>query len=465
MGRLHFVPTALRADANKLAWALGLQLESGNTFGINKTDGLTTNSHYGCHAWKNLFPETLPSGVNWATYGLTEATALAALDSVRTRSTSSTDTIAQLATMVGQLKDLWRTKKWFPGHYSNPLPSHYLDLVKRDEIYAELAATPALRGIQIGIDFGLTETNLNTYDFSIVGDALDRSAAIGKYVMLGFSWREFESSAGMNNLLPADMRGSSGSYTDDPNWAHTIYTNAWAYKKSNSPGNYGYNLKLSSSTVQARLDNYFSQLSQYVYAHANGSRLVSITTSESAIGTPVIDGDTTGQFEGQTAVINLLSKYFVTEVVLAMINNTRPYVRTVVNGAVNSGIGIGSPNAHLANSLNMTPEDGNNGVLVYYPLMAGQVPLSPEVQGSDWGSTVGDKYVFDYPTPQYLYERRLALKANFIVWMRQTTPWFTGHVNPVTGQNMSCLAFLKTDPRVLANPEGGLESALPSIYH
>lgn len=79
------VPDSKRADANALMEAL----ERGpNTFSVGCSPSRTpTATHWGAHSYDDALLDiiqtrTLPSGINWSAYGLTQTKAQQALDAI-----------------------------------------------------------------------------------------------------------------------------------------------------------------------------------------------------------------------------------------------------------------------------------------------------------------------------------------------------------------------------------------------
>lgn len=279
--------------------------------------------------------------------------------------------------------------KWHPGIYvkiedwqlvpRNGRPDHMPD------IYRELAATPGLRGIKVVMKWGRYETRTNgvsTYDFGQIDTMLAKLGSLdNKHLILCFPWREFQSVRGASDILPNDLQRGVvwGAGTD---WEHWVYDYLWAYKMSNQPGKYGYNLKLWDATIMTRLDAFFAALAQHLDKHPN---LTMISTTESAIGDPVIpfgaEESQARQEAGQRAVIRLLKKHFVHSFVVPDLNFSREQVAKVVAILEDERIGFGSSNSNKKDALIRTTPASAPGVLTYYPGLSGEVLLAPEIQG------------------------------------------------------------------------------------
>lgn len=353
--------------------------------------------------------------------------------------------------------------KWHPGIYVKLEDWQLQSASQMATVYDELRLTPQLRGIRVTVLWGRYETRdpdtgVSTYDFSQLDDIL---AALGelddKHLILSIAWREFKSERGASDILPSDLRGGA-TWSDDPAWEHVDYDHLWAYRMSRQPGAYGYNLKLWDEVVLARLEAFLGALGAHLGEHPN---LTVVSTTESAIGTPVIAfaaGESeAAQHAGQLRIVRALRAAFPSCVTIPDLNYSRAHVADVVAIMESEGIGLGSSNSNLAEGLNRT--DAPPGVLTYYPELTGKVALAPEIQGDDYRHTNSDDPEPDYPRYEDLYLRvRDDLRANYTV-MQRNVPFGLGD-----GTTPSMLGFIQTYPSIIDDPTGagGLDPRLPT---
>lgn len=356
---------------------------------------------------------------------------------------------------------------WHPGIYVKIEGWQLMNPSQMEAIYEELRTTPQLRGIKVTVLWGRYETRTNgvsSFDFSQLETILERLATMDdKHLILSFTWREFNSDAGVSLILPNDLRDGQ-MWTVDPNWEHMRYDYAWAYRQAHLAGanggeyNYGYNLSLWNTTVRSRLNAFLAALADHFDGHPN---LTAISPVESAPGAPVVPF-TTGEGEaahlaGQLAVIRMMRRHFTHALVFASLNFPRDYVASVVPILEDEHVGLASPNSNLQYGLNVTGT--NPGVLTYYPALSNRVALAPEIQGEDYRFSSGNLTTPDYPSYAYLYARvRDDLHANYVVMQRTSPFWLGDSTTP------SMLRFIRNNTAINsdASGAGGLNHAIPS---
>ena len=346
--------------------------------------------------------------------------------------------------------------RWHPGIYVKIEDWQLRSPAQMETIYEELRNTPQLRGIKVILLWGRYESRdsrggASRYDFSQLDQILARLGALeNKHLIVALAWREFKSAKGASEILPNDLQGGR-AWNADPNRAHTQYEYLWAYRMSNQPGKYAYNLKLWHPTILGRLDAFLAALAAHIDQHPN---LTQISTTESAIGEPVTSfveegGSAQRQYDGQLAVIRAMKKYFVQSDVVPDFNYSREHVAAMVPILQAEGIGLGSSNSNKSKGLILQPPSGAPGVLTYYPRLSGTVILAPEVQGDDYRSTYGHDTPPDHPRYESIYLRvRDELKANYTVMQRNNPYWLGDASTP------SMLKFIQSYPAIVNDRTG-----------
>ncbi len=357
--------------------------------------------------------------------------------------------------------------KWHPGIYAKIEDWQLQNPKQMEMVYQELADTPQLRGIKVIAKWGRyetysTTTNTSTYDFSQIDAILAKLATLdNKHLILAVPWREFKSSLGASEVLPNDLRGGQ-LWSEDPDWIHTDYDYMWAYKMSNKPGQYAYNLKLWDPVVKSRLDAFLAALAQHVDGNPNFNH---ITATESSIGNPVIPfvtGEGTElQEDGQIEVLRMMKRHFVDSYVIPDFNYSRQHVADSIPILVAEGMGLGTSDSNYGTGLNTTSTPP--GILTYFPTLSGQIILAPEIQSGNYISSSYDSgSVADYPSYESLYKRvRDDLKANYVV-MQRNFPFWLGNATTT-----SVLSFLQTYPDIVNDPTGagGLDHLKPAMLN
>jgi hypothetical protein len=357
--------------------------------------------------------------------------------------------------------------KWHPGIYAKIEDWQLQNPKQMEMVYQELADTPQLRGIKVIAKWGRyetysTTTNTSTYDFSQIDAILAKLATLdNKHLILAVPWREFKSSLGASEVLPNDLRGGQ-LWSDDPDWVHTDYDYMWAYKMSNKPGQYAYNLKLWDPVVKSRLDAFLAALAQHVDGNPNFNH---ITATESSIGNPVIPfvaGEGTElQEDGQIEVLRMMKRHFVNSYVIPDFNYSRQHVADSIPILVAEGMGLGTSDSNYGTGLNTTSTPP--GILTYFPTLSGQIILAPEIQSGNYISSSYDSgSVADYPSYESLYKRvRDDLKANYVV-MQRNFPFWLGNATTT-----SVLSFLQTYPDIVNDTTGagGLNHIKPAMLN
>lgn len=370
--------------------------------------------------------------------------------------------ISSLASVASA--DISTTDKWHPGIYAKVEEWQLNNPTQMEKVYQDLETTPALRGIKVEIKWGKVETRdvntgISTYDFTQINSILSRLETMdNKHLIIIVPWREFKATNAAD-ILPNDMRGGQ-LWSEDPVWEHMDYDYLWAYKMSNQLGKYAYNLKLWDPEVKSRFDAFMAALANAVDSHPNFNQ---ITTSESALGEPVIPfvaGESEAlQYDGQIEIIRSMKRHFTNSYVVPALNFSRQHVANAIPIIENEIFGLGSPNSNKQLGLNSTGT--YPGVLTYYPTLSGKIILAPEIQGDDYQSTYGGSDV-DNPPYDYLYKRvRDDLKANYTVMQRNYPYWYGSS----TASIPSVLEFLQTYPDIVNDPTGagGLNHIKPAI--
>ena len=81
--------------------------------------------------------------------------------------------------------------KWHPGHYYAPMPFMRANPSIMAQIYAELKATPALRGLQVRFPWPELEPEEGRYDFKAIEQILAELAPMNKHLVILLELKSF----------------------------------------------------------------------------------------------------------------------------------------------------------------------------------------------------------------------------------------------------------------------------------
>lgn len=389
--------------------------------------------------------------------------------------------------------------KWKPGHYVKLSEDQLQSSSALSDVYDELDATPALRGIKIVLLWGNYEgATEGSYDFSSIDPIVEALRSRGRYLHISIAWKEFEPANGVTRILPAYMHTTDGAWNDTlAGLDHTTYKYAWALKGSPAATTIsGYNLKLwpqaadpnGSTYLQTRINAFFQALAA---RYDDDDVLVHMTTNEGSVATAVatlgggstptngtgyntnVEGSDALQSAGQhTWVYNLRAAFTRTPVSFSL-NFPREFVTDEVPLLEAANIGINTPNCNWKTGLNNTGT--NPGILTYFPGKKNILHLAAEIQGDDYDSWKGvdaAEVDFDFPSMHQLFWRTTKdLGSNYCIWQRRTAasyPQWQGGVavgDTWNGTTMeSALTFIQTDKEVNLGISGGCNPQMPSAF-
>ncbi len=325
--------------------------------------------------------------------------------------------------------------KWHPGHYYTIMDygknaSWYLS-----QVYNEIKATPALRGIQIRYSWAELETAEGVYNFSSIAKRLNELSAINKRLVIVVETKTFDPS---EILIPDYLKTE-------------LYEGGqYLFSSPNKVGVQGYNLKLWNLQVRDR----FKALVRALGKRFNSEPYFEgIGLTETALGQPEVpltSQQVDNYFANLLNVQQQLRVAFPNTVTFQFTNYPRPILESFIGGLQAMGSGLGGPDVFLEDQgLNYpyTPK----GVYNYYPENSGIIPLTPSVMHGNYKSTKADGTGYEPTIMELLTFARDTLKANYIFWHRD--PDYYLKVLETLNQNSQKL-----------NPAGGLNSTCPGVY-
>jgi hypothetical protein len=328
--------------------------------------------------------------------------------------------------------------KWHPGHYYTIQNWANDDPIYMAQVYKELEATPALRGMQMRYLWGWIEKSPGVYDFSSIDKHLEKLTAIGKRLVIQVQTKSFEADW---KLIPDYLK------------APKFEGGAFAFKDWGSPTIDGYNIKLWNPYVRNRLIALFKALGERYNSHPNFEGIGMIETAMGQAVTPLTAAQTDGWFNNLIIVQQKARTFFPNTMTIQEINYPREYLKQLTTAMVDMGGALGCPDIYPDEpGLNYPPGPYSpQGAYHYFSQLSGIVPIAPTVEKVNYLNTRGDKLGHVPTIQELLIFGRDELKSNYIFWQR--LPEYVDQVLEVMSWK-----------RQTGTPSGGLKSACPSVY-
>ena len=329
--------------------------------------------------------------------------------------------------------------KWHPGHYYTIQNWANDDPIYMAQVYKELEATPALRGMQLRYLWGWLEKSPGVYDFSSIDKHLEKLTAMNKRLVIQVQTKSFEANW---KLIPDYLK--SPEYEDG----------AFAFSNWGSKTIDGRNIKLWNPQVRNRLIALFKALGERYNSHPNFEGIGMIETAMGQAVTPLTTPQLDGWFSNLIIVQQQMRTFFPNTMTIQELNYPRSYLKKLTTAMVEMGGAIGCPDIYPDEpDLNFL---GNQysppGLYSYFSQLSGVIPITPTVEKVNYLNTRGDKLGHVPTIHEILAFGRNQLKSNYIFWQR--IPEYVDQVLEVMSWK-----------RQKSTPSGGLISTCPTGYH
>ncbi len=328
--------------------------------------------------------------------------------------------------------------KWHPGHYYTIQNWANDDPIYMAQVYKELEATPALRGMQLRYLWGWLEKSPGVYDFSSIDKHLEKLTAMNKRLVIQVQTKSFEANWKLipDYLKAPEYEGGAFPFRD---WGSTTID--------------GYNIKLWNTNVRNRLTALLKAMGERYNAHPNFEGIGMIETAMGQAVTPLTKAQTDGWFNNLIVVQQNMRTYFPNTMTIQEINYPREYLKQITSAMVKMGGALGCPDIYPDEpGLNFI---GNayspQGAYPHFAQLSGIVPIAPTVEKVNYLNTRGDKKGHVPTVQEILVFARNELKPNYIFWQR--LPEYVEQVLEVMSWK-----------RQISTPSGGLISTCPSAY-
>jgi hypothetical protein len=323
--------------------------------------------------------------------------------------------------------------KWHPGHYysiMNKNSSWYLS-----QVYKELKATPALRGIHVRFSWAELEKTQGVYNFSLIDKLLSQLSAMDKRLIILFELRSF---GPPTNLVPDYIR------------TNTYDGGIFYYDSYNRPGEGGGNIKLWNPQVHKRLVALMRALGKRFNSNAH---FEGIGLAETALGMVSLSStQMDGYYANMLSLQQQMRNYFPNTMTYQFTNYPRPILESFIGKLSTMGTALGGPDVFLEEpGLLFANPKKPKGVYHHYAPLSGVVPLTPAVMSKNYINTRADGTGYEPTVSELLAYARDTLKANYIFWTR----------HPDYYRRVLELLNMKNQKTTLS---GGLDATCPSAY-
>ena len=337
--------------------------------------------------------------------------------------------------------------KWHPGHYAaierkqNSKPAYFKGL------YADLDATPALRGVLLRFTWSELEPSKGNYDFRAIEQHLNELAAHHKQLIILLETKSF----GYSNDIPiapdyvlndAEFEGGAFKFPAGPG----------AKKGQAAPtGRRGSNLKLWNPRVYERLSAMLEALGKHFNAHPNFEALVLQETAMGLSEESTTPAQEDGFFDNLLKLHAQLRTNFPNTATIQLTNYPLRKLGLLTSGFKTMGTGLGGPDIFVSDPGLNRP----GGIYSYYSKLSGVVPLAPMVATENYVAARHGGPASEAANVDQLYSfARDRLKANYIFWARPSD----------RSNYFPRVVEILNQPELRADPAGGLSKACPSAF-
>ncbi|MBY0475226.1 MAG: glycoside hydrolase [Nitrosomonas sp.] len=296
--------------------------------------------------------------------------------------------------------------KWHPGHYYIIKGSQKNNATYLSQVYSELKATPALKGMMIRYFWNDLEKAKGVYDFSSIDKRLAELSARGKRLVIQVQTKSFNG----RQVVPSYMKTAEyeGGEFDISDYGNKVVT--------------GRNIKLWNLQVQNRLIALFKAMGKRYNSHPHFEGIGMIETAMGEPIKPLTNTQVTKFYDNKINVQKQMRLSFPNTMTIQEANYPRPILASFVGRLKNIGTALSSPDTFLEEKgllFEATKYDPNQGIYNYYSDFSGAIPMVPTVMPNNYKNTKGDGTGYVPTISQILVFARDTLKANYIFWTRE----------------------------------------------
>jgi hypothetical protein len=324
--------------------------------------------------------------------------------------------------------------KWHPGHYYTLVSWGKNDPAYLAQVYSELNDTPALRGIQVRYSWAELETSYGVYNFTSIKKRLSELAAQNKRLMILLELKSWDPDEALvpNYLKTATYEGG-----------------VFAFNNGGSTSIVGYNMKLWNPMVRDRLTALISALGKQFNSHEYFEGIGLTETSLGYPKTPLTNTQSDKFYSNLLVVNKKMRESFPNTMTFQFANHPRSILPSLVGGLKGMGSALGCPDVFIKDPGLLSPGDKWTppGIYNYYSENSGLMPLTVQVESSNYRNTRWDNTGYKPTVWELLSFAQQNLKVNYIFWVRdpvyykkvlEVLSWSTQNKNPSGGLNSTC---------------------------
>ena len=294
--------------------------------------------------------------------------------------------------------------KWHPGHYYALMNFMRTNPKIMAQVYRELNATPALRGLQVRYEWPELEPEEGRYDFTAIERVLAELAPQNKRLIVLLELKSFKP-----QVLPVPLYMATEKYEGG----------AFPFSNFGKAVPRGNNLKLWNTGVHDRLVALIRELGQRFNGHAY---FEGIGLPETAMGQPLVPvskRDVERHYDHLLSVQRAMRAAFPNTMTYQFVNYPRETLPSFIAHMKTIGTALGGPDVFIDDpGLNFDHPNLPKGIYHFYAPLSGIVPLTPSVMQSNYENTQHDGRG-RVPTIAELFAfARDRLRANYIFWTR-----------------------------------------------
>lgn len=326
--------------------------------------------------------------------------------------------------------------KWHPGHYYIIKGSRKNNTEYLSQVYSELDATPALKGMMIRYFWMDLEDSEGVYDFSSIDKRLAELTARGKRLVIQVQTKSFNGRQVVPNYLKTAEYEGGEFYTSD-------------YDSTQIRGR---NIKLWKPQVRDRLIALFKAMGERYNSHPNFEGISMIETAMGNPKEPLSIAQVAEFYNNKIIVHQQMRLFFPNTMTIQEVNYPRSILASFVGSLKDIGTALSSPDTFIEEEgllYEKTKFDLDKGIYNYYADFSGMIPMVPTVMPKNYENTKGDGTGYVPTIAQILAFARDTLHANYIFWTREE------HYEQV-------LEVLNLNAQ--KTPAGGLNPACPAVY-
>ena len=322
--------------------------------------------------------------------------------------------------------------KWHPGHYYTILSHGKSTPGYMRQVYQELKATPALRGLQVRYNWRELEPQEGVYNFSLINQHLSELSEQNKRLVILFELKSF---------------GPDVNQVAIPEYVKAAKYEGGVYPFNNYGKGVirGYGMKLWNQFVFDRLTLLIRALGEQFNSHPYFEG-IGFTESSTGDSKELTNNKVDDYFKNLLQLNKQVRRYFPNTMTYQFTNYPRRILGPFIETLKETGTALGGPDIFMEEP-GLLQRGKQKGVYHYYPELSGIVPLTPSVQHQNYKSTRWDGKGYEPDISELMSFARDTLKANYLFWTRD--PKYYSRV----------LQKLKTLDS--SDPAGGLDSNCP----